>query len=110
MLVGTMCRHDVDHQLHAEIVDTFDHRIEIVQRSVFRIDRAIVGNVIAKILLRRGEERADPDRINTKVGDVGQARGDARQITDAVAVGILERPRINLIDHGGFPPIQTGQI
>ena len=73
MLVGTMCRHDVYHQLHVEIMDTIDQRIEILQRSVFRIDRAIVGHVIAEILLRRGEERTDPDRIDAKVGNVGQA-------------------------------------
>ena len=90
MLLRAMGRHDVDHQLHAEIMDPLDHGVEIVQRPVFRIDRAIVGHVIAEILLRRGEERADPDRIDAEIGDIGQPRGDARQIADAIAVRILE--------------------
>ena len=50
-----------------------DQRVEIGERAEHRIDVAIVGDVVAEILHRRGEEGRDPDRVDAERGDIGAA-------------------------------------
>ena len=83
-----------------------NQRVKIRQRSVFRIDVAIIRHVITKILLWRRKERADPDGVNAQIGDIIQSGDDPLQVADTIAVGILKRPWIDLIDDGRFPPFQ----
>ena len=82
-----------------------NQRIEIGQRAEHRIDIVVIGDVIAEILHRRGEEGRNPDCIGAKAGNMRQARGDALQVADAVAVGVLIGARIDLVDHRATPPV-----
>ena len=45
-----------------------------------------------------------PDRIDAQRHDMVEPRLDPRQIADPVAVAILERARIDLVDDPAFPP------
>src|SRR5690242_6794313 len=80
------------------------HAVEVGHRAEQRIDPAIIRNVVAEILHRRGIERRNPDRIDAELAQIGDAADDPVQVADAIAVGILERARIDLIDRGGLPP------
>src|SRR5579872_6388777 len=80
------------------------HAVEVGHRAEQWIDPAVVRNVVAEILHRRGIERRDPDRIDAELAQIGDAADDPVQVADAIAVGILERARIDLIDRGGLPP------
>ena len=51
------------------------------------------------------DRRREPDRVDAERLQVIQPRGDAVQVADAVAVGILKAARINLIDDGALPPV-----
>ncbi|PLU74671.1 hypothetical protein BMJ19_36725 [Sinorhizobium medicae] len=81
------------------------HLVEIVERAEHRIDVAIIRNVIAHVRLGRGEERREPDGIDTERGDMRKPPGNAAKVTHSVAVGVLERSRIDLIDDRSAPPV-----
>jgi hypothetical protein len=89
----------------SEPMGLFEQPVKVPQRAEQRIDVAIVGDVVAEILHRRGEERRQPDGIDPKVGHVVEPFGDADEVANAVAVVILKRTRIDLIDDRAAPPI-----
>ena len=47
-------------------------RVEIGQRAELRVDVAVVGDVVAHVRHRRGEDRRQPDRVDPELGDIGQ--------------------------------------
>ena len=49
-----------------------DQRVEIGERAEERIDVGVVGDVVAEVLHRRGEEGREPDRVDAEIGDVGE--------------------------------------
>jgi hypothetical protein len=67
MLVGAVRIDLVDDHLEAERVRAFDQRVEIGERSEHRIDAAIIGDVVAEVAHRRGEEGRQPDRVDAEL-------------------------------------------
>ena len=106
--VGGVRQHLVDDHLEAERVRPLDaaHR----NRRAFRTSdrRPVVGDVVAEILHRRGEEGRQPDGVDAEGGDIVQPRGDAREVADSVAVRVGEAARIDLVDHRAPPPVGAG--
>jgi len=49
--------------------------------------------------------RAKPNHVDAEILEVIEPAGDAVQVTDAVAVRVLERARVNLVDDCFFPPV-----
>ena len=103
--VGGVAPDLVDQHLQAERMGAVEQPVEIGERAEQRIDRDVVGHVIAEIGLRRAEERAEPDRVGAERGHVVELRGHARQVADAVAVAVEEAARIDLVDDGAAPPV-----
>ncbi len=68
------------------------------------MDADIVGHVIAEIVHRGGVDRGEPDGVNVQALDVVQPLADAVQVADAVAVAVLERARVDLVDDSFLPP------
>jgi hypothetical protein len=108
VLVAAVREHLVDHDLQAQFVRAGDEGAEVFQRAEHRIDVTVVADVVAEVLHRALEEGRDPDAIGAERRDVVQSPGDAGQITDAVAVGVLEGARIDLVDHATAPPAVVG--
>ena len=78
-----------------------DHqRIEVTQGAERRVDTLVVGNVVAEVVHRRGIEGRDPQGVDPEPTQVVEPRLDPGKIPDSVAVGILERARIDLVDDG----------
>ena len=109
MRLGGMRQHEVDHHPDVQGMRRLDDGVEIRQRAEHRIDIAVIGNVVAEILHRRGEERRNPDRVYPERGYVRQTLHDAAQIADPVSIGVLIAARINLIDHRAAPPVGVGR-
>ena len=86
MLVGAVRIDLVDDDLEPERVRALDQRVEVGERAEHRIDVAIIGDVVAEVAHRRGEEGRQPDRVDAEARDIIELRGDARQVADAVAV------------------------
>ena len=61
--------------------------------------------VITRIAKGRVEHRVKPQGVGPEGGDVVEFGNDARQVADAVPVGIEEGLRVNLIENGGFEPL-----
>ncbi len=82
----------------------FDQGVEIVERSEHWIDRAKVGDIIAEVAHRRGEEGRQPDGVDAEARDIVELGGDPRKVPHSVAVGVREAARIDLIDCRSPPP------
>ena len=104
MLVGAVVRHPVEQQPHPACVDAVDQCVEVGIGAEDRIDAAVIGDVVAEIADRRGEDRREPQRVDTEIGEVVQPARDAGQVADAVAVRVGERPRVDLVDDRVTPP------
>src|SRR5262245_27015727 len=94
---------EVENSLEAATVRFADQTVEIGKRAEQRIDAAIIRNVVAEIGHRRRIDRRNPDRVDTKPDEVVQPLNDAVQVTNAVAIRILKRPGIDLIDDAALP-------
>ena len=103
-------RHDVDHHLQTHVVRPRDQRLGIGQGAEHRVDRAVVRDVVAAVVLRRDVERGQPDRIDAQLGDGVQALGDARQVADAVSIGVRERTHVHLVHHRRPPPARVVSV
>ena len=105
MLVGGMVRHQIEDNLETGVMRRAHQRVEIRHGAEQRIDAGIVGNVVAEIGHRRWKDRRQPDRVDAERDEIGQPLDDALEVADAVAVGILKRARIDLIEDAVPPPI-----
>ena len=73
--------------------------------AVGRMDRAVVGGVVAVVAQRRRVERQQPDRRDAEVVDVVEPRDQPAEVADAVAVRVLERADVHLVDQGVLVPV-----
>ena len=81
-----------------------DEPIEVVERAEERIDVGVIGDVVTEVGHRRGIDRREPDGIDAEPLEVVEPRKNSGQVADAVAVGILKRARIDLVDDAVLPP------
>jgi hypothetical protein len=91
-------------------------RQKAVERGEISEDRVyvpVIGNVVPEIGHRRAIERREPDRVDSEgsrraVVQVIETRRDPGEVADAVAVRILERAGIDLIEDALSPPQSRG--
>ena len=79
-------------------------RIELLQGPEERVDAGVVRDVIAEVRHRGWKDGRDPDRVDAELPEMRQPLLDAAQIADAVAVRVLERARVDLVQDRGLPP------
>src|SRR3954462_13833101 len=84
--------------------------VEVGESSIHRIDRLVVGNVIAEVYLWRRKARGDPDCIHTHVLQVIELRCNAVEIPDSVVVAIRKAAWINFVKNGMLPPLMPLRI
>jgi hypothetical protein len=101
---------DVDDHAEVELVRAPLQAVEVVEGAEQRIHLAVVGDVVARVVLRREEEGGEPDRVDPELAERGESLGDAGEVADAVAVRVRERARVDLVDHGGAPPLGSGAV
>ena len=102
--VGAVVRHDVHDDFDAVGMRGFGERVEIVHAAEFRIDVAVVVHVIAAVGQLGRVERAQPDGVDAQFLQISDFLGDAGDLAEALAAGILEGTWIHLVDHGLLPP------
>ena len=109
MLIAGVIDDQLDHHLHVALVSGVEECLEIVQRSVGGIDIGVVGDVVAVIAQRRGEEWQKPDAGNAEVLQIVEPREQAGKIADAVAVRVGEGANVELVDDGVLVPERIGR-
>ena len=72
-------------------VGLLEQAAEIVQRAEGRVDRGVVGDVVAAVAHRRGIKRQQPDRGDAQVAQVVELADQPGKVADAVAVRIGRR-------------------
>ena len=108
MLVRGVVHHHVEQDAHASPVDLLDQLQGVFQRAKFGGDGPVIRNVVAKIPLRRLEERGAPDGFEAEIPDVIELLDEPLNIANAIPVGVTERARIDLIDGSSVVPGQVG--
>ena len=78
---------------------------EIIERTVHRIDRLVIRDIIAIVIARRLIDRGKPDSIHAERCYVIKAADDTFEITNAITIGIREASWIYLIDHKILEPV-----
>ena len=69
-----------------------------------RVDVAVVGNVVAVVAPGARIERQQPQRGDAEIAQIVEPLGEAGEIADAVAVAVLERLDVQLIDDRVLEP------
>ena len=104
VLVGQMVRDEVQQQAQAQLMRFADQGLGLGHRAEARIDGAEVRYVVAAVTHRRAVPRVDPDRVNAELREIGQARAEAGDVADPVAVGVREAADVDLVDDSAAPP------
>src|SRR5208282_2313641 len=94
----------IEQDLEAAFVRLGKQSAGVVVAAVTRRDLVVIADVVTGVVERRIEKRVDPDGVHAEAFDVIQLLDEARQVADAVAVGIVKRLRINLINDGVIYP------
>ena len=105
VLVGGVVDHQVHEQLHAARVHGGQQPVEVGQRAEGRVDVLVVADVVPAVVLRGRVDRRQPQHVHPEVAQVVQPRLDPAEVPDAVAVGVREAARVDLVDHGRTPPL-----
>jgi hypothetical protein len=105
VLAGAVVRDDVEQHLDAEPPRGAHQQVELGEVAEERVDVAVVGHVVAVVVLRRGIEGAQPDPVDAELLQIRQPGPDAGEIADAVAGAVEEAADVHLIDHCVTPPV-----
>jgi hypothetical protein len=78
--------------------------VEVGEVTEDRVDGAVVADVVTEVGHGGAVDRRQPDRVGAQVDEMVEVAADAGQVADAVAVGVGERPRVDLVDDSTPPP------
>ena len=98
MLIGRVIDDKIHYNAQTSLVSTVKHRLKVLHRAVFRLNGAVIRNVIAVVLLRGLVERRKPYGVNAEALYVIKLRQHALKVADAVPVAVAEAARPNLVD------------
>src|SRR5262249_15788874 len=77
---------------------------KIPHGTEYRVDVAVIGDVVAVVAAGARVEGQQPKRGKAEVAQVTETFGEADEVADAVAVRILERLNVQLIDDDVLKP------
>ena len=104
MLIGGVVEHHFDDHPYAALVGSLEKRLEVLESAVTRMDRTIIGDVVAVVAQRRREKRHQPDSIDAQFLQVVELLRQAAEIADAVRVAIEKCADVDLVDDGVLVP------
>ena len=104
VLVGGVVDDELGDHPQAAPLGLVHEAAEVPHVAELRIDVAVVGNVVAVVAPRAGVERQQPQRGDAEVAQIVEPLGQAGEIADAVAVAVLERLDVELVDDGVLEP------
>src|SRR5581483_6208786 len=91
-------RDEVEQDLEPTMLRLGDQPVEVGERAELGMHRRVVRDVVAPVDVRARMDRAEPERVDAEPAQVVELRRDAGEITDAVAVRVVERPDVDLVD------------
>ena len=94
----------IHHHAHTQLVGARNEGVKGRQVAKQRVNVAVVGDVVAVVGLRRAIDGGDPDDVDPEARQVLEAAVDTVEISDPVAVRVLERAGVHLVEDRVFPP------
>src|SRR5215510_2681956 len=104
MQVGRVVGYEVEDEFQPTLMALLQKGIEVGKAAEALIDVAKIGNVVPEVSHGRGINRRDPHCVDAQRLQIVEPCADAVQVADAVAVAVLERAWIDLIDDSVLPP------
>ena len=104
MAVAGVVGDEVEQDADAARAGLGDELVEVLERPQVRVDALVVRDVVAPVVVGRGERRVQPDAVDPEPLEVVEALRDPAHVADAVAVGVGEGPRIDLVQDAVAPP------
>lgn len=102
-----MARDEIEHDLDTALVALVDKIHEVGVGSEAWVHLIIVDHIVTAIYPTGNEKRVEPYDSNSEFLDVVELRDLSGDVTDSVAVRVLERRRIDLINYGVVKPGRT---
>ena len=97
-------QHQVHHHLDALRVGSNQDPMKGRQITQLGVDGLEVGDVVTTVLQWRWINRGEPNRFHTQPTEIGQAIGQALQVTDPITIAIGIAAHDQLVDDGTVPP------
>jgi len=105
---GVLIRGVIDHELGDNAqpaeVRLSEKRAEILERTIIWINAVVISDVVAVVSQRRRIKWQEPDRSDAKLFEVIELLDKAAEIADAVAIAIVKRFDVQLVDDRVFVP------
>ena len=106
-----MVDHKVDDHMDAALLSLCHHILEVIHRAILRVDGEVIHHIVA-VVGGRGVDRHQPDAGHTQVGvrlrvavvQVIQLFCDPIEVTDPIAVAVVETANEDLIEDRIVPP------
>ena len=108
MLVGGVVQHKFNNDANVALMSCIKEGFEIIERSVAGMDGIVVGDVIAVVAKRRRKERHEPERVNAELFQVVKALRETNEVANAIAIAVLKRPNVHLVNNGISVPNGVG--
>ena len=107
--VAGVVHDEVDDHADAALVRLVEEVVEVLDRAALGEDVGVVGDVVAAVAQRRGEERRDPQAVDAQPLQVVELLDQAPEVAGPVGVGVAERPDQHLVEDGGLEPLGGGR-
>ena len=104
VLVGGVVQHQVHDDADPSLLCLRNKLLHVSEAAEHGVYVLVIGYVVAVVILGRPAHGREPDSVNAKLPQVVQPADDTRDVSDAVAVAVLEAAGIDLIDHRLLPP------
>ena len=98
--------HIVEDDMNPPFMGFLEELFGIVVSTIARGNLVIVADVVAGIVERRVEEGIKPDGIHAEALHIVEFADDTLNITNAIAVGVAESLRVDLIEYRILGPFR----
>ncbi len=105
VLIGTVVHDKIHQKIHPTRLHLRNQPLHIFHCAKARINLIIIRDIIPLVRQRRLVARREPDNIYSQILQIVQSADNARDITDAVSIGITETLGIYLICNFIVPPL-----
>ena len=99
---------EVDDHPDAALVAGVEELVEVLDGAALGEDVVVVGDVVAAVAQRRGEERRHPQAVDPEPLEVVELLDQALEVAGAVTVGVAEGPDQHLVEDRRAEPVGFG--
>src|SRR5215469_16729019 len=104
MKMRSVIDNKIQNYPYATLMTSFNEVVHIIDSAIWRVHGLIIRDVVTHIILGTIVHWTYPDGIDSQRLDIVELADYSGQITNAIAVGVLEAGGIDLVNCGFLPP------